>query len=255
MRCFSAQETKHAHRTTGDTGGLPQSPPSPMRQAPSRQAPFLLISGPQVSPLGTLSLWAAGCAPSPPQAGPPLPQCPPSPALILDATRLQRTSWKPLDVRVLGKPAPSCSRDCLWAILCVGKARLPRRLWCAGTLCPQQSLQFLQCAFQGPGTMCTQPAAWGDPCPGHPHRGSYMSSREPGACVQGGDSVVISSFMLCSAQPQALFITFVIILKHAGSPCLGHMAYVMWQLQSCGRGYSHKVTNAIQQLLCSELDQ
>ena len=109
--------------------------------------------------------------------------------------------------------------------------------------------------ISGPRAMCTQPAAWGDPCPGHPHRGSYMSSREPGACVQGEDSVVISAFMLCSAQPQALFITFVIILKHAGSPCLGHMAYVMWQLQSCGRSYSHKVTNAIQQLLCSELDQ
>lgn len=28
-RCFSAQETRHAHRTTGDAGGLTQSPPFP----------------------------------------------------------------------------------------------------------------------------------------------------------------------------------------------------------------------------------
>ena len=36
-----------------------------------------------------MSLWAAGCATSPLQAGPPLPQCPPSPALTLEVTRLQ----------------------------------------------------------------------------------------------------------------------------------------------------------------------
>ena len=87
--------------------------------------------------------------------------------------------------------------------------------------------------------MCTQPAAWETLAQGILNRGSYMSSREPGACVQRGGSVVISSFMLCSAQPQALFITFVVILKHAGSPCLGHMAYVMRQLQSCGKEAVH----------------
>lgn len=102
---------------------------------------------------------------------------------------------------------------------------------------------------------CQQPAARGDTCQEHPSRGSFMTSGEPGAWVQGGGQVLHYLHLCCAVSTAPN--TFYYLCHHpqtCGKPLPGaHSFYfsavtvLLWE-----RGYPHKVTYTIQQLLCSE---